>query len=118
MLWPGKLDEVPWVCTCSPAPSVDAHLVLDGAQVGQDDAKAHGHDEDEDPRDALAQAPQQHRVQRRHIGAVPRCVEIDKVEVPAASNQPYSGIDIKLSQWTPISVPEADNVIQMALPGA
>ena len=64
-----------------------SHLVLDGAQVGQDDAKAHRDNEHQDAGDALAQAAQQHCVQCGHVGAVPRCVEVHKVKVPACARQ-------------------------------
>ena len=61
-----------------------SHLVLDGAQIGQHDAKAHRHNEHQDAGDALAQAAQQHCVQRRHIRPVACRVKIHEIKVPAA----------------------------------
>lgn len=63
------------------------HLVLDGTQVGQDDTKAHGDNEDQNARNAFAQASQQHCIQRGHVWAIPCCVEVDEVKVPVACTQ-------------------------------
>ena len=78
-------------------------LLLHGAQVGQHDAEAHGDDEHEHARERLAQAAQQHRVQRGHIRPVARGVEVDIVKVPAC--QERQAVCARrlacLASWTP-----------------
>ena len=64
-----------------------AHLVLDGTQVRQDDTKAHGDNEDQDARNAFAQASQQDCIQRGHVWTIPCRVEVDEVKIPAACTQ-------------------------------
>lgn len=59
------------------------HLLLDGTQVGQHHAEAHGNDEHQGAADGLAKAAQQHSIQRCHVRPVARGVEVDIVKVPA-----------------------------------
>ena len=61
-----------------------SHLVLDGTQIGQDDTKAHGHNQNKDARDGLADAAQEDSIQSCDVWPEASGIEVDIVKVPGA----------------------------------